>query len=56
MPRTPKRHFDEDIARATAIVAHASLLPVATPEEQLLRDDLLRNGWMFAVGAMDVDF
>lgn len=56
MPTTPKRHFDEDIARAAAIVAHASPLPSATPAEQLLRDDLLRNGWMFAVGAMDAYF
>lgn len=56
MPTTPKRHFDEDIARATAIVAHAKTLPSATNAEKLLRDDLLRNGWMFAVGAMDAYF
>jgi hypothetical protein len=56
MPTTPKRHFDEDIARATSIVAHASPLPSTTLAGQLLRDDLLRSAWMFGVGAMDAYF
>lgn len=56
MPSTPKRHFDEDIARAKAIAVLAKTLPFATPAEQLLRDDLLRSAWMFAVGAMDAYF
>lgn len=56
MPATPKRHFDEDVSRATAIVTHAGPLPVATPQQRLLRNDLLRSGWMFAVGAMDAYF
>ena len=56
MPTTPKRHFDQDLARATAIVDHAHPLRVATSPEELLRDDLLRTGWMFAVGALDAYF
>ncbi len=56
MPITPKRHFDEDIARAKAIAVHAKTLLSTTPFEELLRDDLLRSAWMFAVGAMDAYF
>ncbi len=53
MPTTALQHFQEDIARARAIIAHADRLPQVTDEERLLRSDLLRSGWMFAVGALD---
>ena len=53
MPATALQHFQEDIARARAIVAHAEPLPRTTSAEQLLRSDLLRSAWMFAVGALD---
>ena len=53
MPATALQHFSEDIARARAIVAHSGPLPHATPVEKLLRSDLLRSAWMFAVGALD---
>ncbi|MGO8748344.1 MAG: hypothetical protein ACLQNE_20410 [Thermoguttaceae bacterium] len=56
MPNTALNHFNQDVARARAIVAHADPLPVATPAEQMLRSDLLRSAWMFAVGAMDAYF
>src|SRR5579863_8877984 len=49
-------HFQQDISRAGAMVAHADSLPNATAAEQLLRADLLRSGWMFAVGALDAYF
>ncbi len=53
MPATALQHFQEDIARARAIVAHAEPLPRTNSAEQLLRSDLLRSAWMFAVGALD---
>lgn len=53
MPATALDHFQEDIARAKAIVAHADPLPRATVAERLLRSDVLRSAWMFAVGALD---
>lgn len=56
MPATALQHFTEDIARARAIVALADLLPYATPAEKLLRSDLLRSAWMFAVGALNAYF
>ena len=56
MPTTALAHFGEDVARARAIVAHADPLPAATPAEQMLRSDLLRNAWMFSVGAIDAYF
>lgn len=56
MPATALQHFTEDIARARAVVAHADLLPHATTAEKLLRSDLLRSAWMFAVGALDAYF
>ena len=56
MPATALNHFQQDIARASAIVAHAAHLPEGTPAERLLQDDLLRSGWMFAVGALDAYF
>ncbi len=56
MPATALQHFQEDIARATAIMTHARPLPHAAAAEQLLRSDLLRSAWMFAVGALDAYF
>jgi hypothetical protein len=56
VPATALSHFQQDIGRAGAIVAHAEPLPHGTPAEQLLRGDLLRSGWMFAVGALDAYF
>ena len=56
MPATAFQHFREDIARAEAIRAHASTLPEGTGAERLLRSDLLRSSWMFAVGALDAYF
>lgn len=53
MPATALQHFQEDITRARAIVAHADPPPRATDFEKLLRSDLLRSAWMFAVGALD---
>ena len=56
MPRTAKKHFDEDIKRVEAIVAHAYTLPHRRAAKALLRDDLFRAAWMHAVGAMDAYF
>ena len=56
MPATALQHFDEDIARARAILAHSDPLPRANAAEPLLRSDLLRSAWMFAVGAMAAYF
>ena len=56
MPATALQHFREDIARASAIVTHAKLVPRATDPDNLLISDLLRSAWMFAVGALDAYF
>src|SRR5438067_2320 len=56
VPGTAFNHFQQDIGRARAIVAHADPLPQGTAAEQLLRDDLLRGAWMFGVGALDASF
>jgi hypothetical protein len=48
---TAKQHFDEDIARARDIHAHAVGL-----NNGRLKDDLLRSSWMYAVGASDAFF
>jgi len=48
---TAKAHFDEDICRARALVAHAQTVPAG-----VLADDILRAGWMMAVGACDAYF
>jgi hypothetical protein len=56
VPATALQHFDEDVARARAILVHADPLPRTNAAEQLLRSDLLRSAWMFAVGAMDAYF
>jgi hypothetical protein len=56
VPNTAFHHFQQDVARARAIVSHADLLPHGTPAEQLLRDDLWRSAWMFGVGSLDAYF
>jgi hypothetical protein len=53
---TAKTHFDEDIARSRALVAHAGTLPDGLLPDGLLRDDILRAAWMMAVGACDAYF
>lgn len=53
MPATALSYFHQDIGRASALVAHAAPLPQGTPAEKLLRGDLLRSAWMFAVAALD---
>jgi hypothetical protein len=56
MPATALQHFQEDMARARAIIDHADPLPQSNAAEQLLRSGLLRSAWMFAVGALDAYF
>ena len=56
MPGTASQHFDEDIGRAEAILTQAKKRGESTPARRLLRDDLLRSAWMFAVAAMDAYF
>lgn len=56
MPATALNHFHQDATRSRAIVAHADLLPRIVAAEETLRSDLLRSGWMFAVGALDAYF
>ena len=59
MPATARQHFNQDIARASALVGHAANLAVpgaAAAAVAAVRDDLLRSAWMFAVGAMDAKF
>ena len=53
MPRKALRHFEQDISRASSLAALAATLPFAQPAEKLVRDDVLRSAWMFAVGALD---
>src|SRR5258708_35582557 len=56
MPATALQHFKEDIARSEALRAHANTLPTGTNPEQMLRSDILRSSWMFAIGALDAYF
>src|SRR5713101_1357376 len=56
MPATALQHFQDDTSRAQAIIDHAHGLPTGTIAEETLRSDILRSGWMFAVGAMDAYF
>jgi predicted secreted protein len=56
MPTTALHYFKEDIGRAEAICAHANTQPTGTGQEKLLRSDLLRSAWMFAIGALDAYF
>ena len=48
---TAKTHFDQDIARASALIAHASGLP-----RGLVGEDVWRAAWMMGVGACDAYF
>src|SRR5439155_19115863 len=56
VPATALNHFQQDIARARALVTHAIPLPAGTSTQLLLRSDLMRSGWMFTVGALDAYF
>jgi hypothetical protein len=56
VPVTAFAHFQEDISRARAILDHANPLPAGSDAEKLLRSDLLRSSWMFAIGALDAYF
>jgi hypothetical protein len=56
VPKTALQHFQEDIGRARAIVGHAVDAPQGDAAARLLRSDLLRSAWMFAVGALDAYF
>lgn len=56
MPATAFAHFLEDAARARAILDHAVPLPAEAEAQRLLRADLFRAAWMFAVGAFDAYF
>lgn len=56
MPATALQHFKDDIARAGAILTHADSLGHAPLADKMLRADLLRSAWMFAVGALDAYF
>ncbi len=48
---TPRAHFQEDMARAAALVTHADPLP---PSDT--RNDVMRAAWMMGVGALDAYF
>jgi hypothetical protein len=48
---TAKRHFDDDMQRARALLDHALRIRQVT-----LRGDVLRASWMMAVGACDAFF
>lgn len=48
---TPRNHFNQDLARARALLAHAATLPNGP-----LGQDVLRAAWMMAVGACDAYF
>ena len=49
--RTARQHFNEDVARSRALLAHAATLP-----DEPLRGDVFRAAWMMAVGACDAFF
>jgi hypothetical protein len=56
MPATALQYFKDDLARAEAIRSLAERQPTGTGAEKLLRSDLLRSSWMFAIGALDAYF
>lgn len=56
MPETAKRHFDEDMSRANAILSQAQGMPHSTSQEKLVREDLFRSSLMYGVGAVDAYF
>jgi hypothetical protein len=47
MPATALAHFNDDVARARAIVAHSDSLPQTTDAERMLRSDLFRSAWIY---------
>lgn len=56
MPSTAKKHFDQDIVRAKAILHKSHGMPSGRAKTKLLRDDLMRSAMMFSVGAADAYF
>lgn len=56
MPATAFQYFKDDIGRAKSLCVHSDTLPSTTPVERMLRLDVLRGSWMFAVGALDAYF
>ena len=56
MPSTARADFDADLDRARELVSYGKGLPSSTTAERLIRDDVLRSGWMFGVGALDSYF
>ncbi len=56
MPATAFQHIQEDISRTRAIINHADPMPQTNASEILLRSDMLRSAWMFAIGALDAYF
>ena len=53
MPSSAIRHFKEDIDRADGLLNLARRLHYGQTKTQLVRDDVLRGAWMYAVGALD---
>ncbi len=53
MPSTAINHFKEDIDRADGLLNLARRLPYGQTKTRLVRDDVLRGAWMYAVGALD---
>lgn len=56
MPEKALTTFNLDIARAEELMKLAAPMPTSTEAQKLLRSDVLRSSWMFAVGAMDAYF
>ncbi|MBY0229983.1 MAG: hypothetical protein K2W96_11935 [Gemmataceae bacterium] len=56
MPTAARRRFEANTPRARAQAQLAETLPDGTPEERMVRSDLLRGAWMLAVGALDCYF
>jgi hypothetical protein len=56
VPATALQHFQEDIARARALIDLADPMPTGTTPDRLIRGDVLRSAWMFCVGALDAYF
>jgi len=56
VPVTALQHFQEDIARARALIDLADPMLAGTAAERLIRGDVLRSAWMFSIGALDAYF
>jgi hypothetical protein len=56
MPAKALDHFTADVARARELIAHAESIPLVDPVSRLLRADILRSAWIFAVGSLDAYF